>query len=148
LKLNTCSLRYKLELDVSYEDTKSTFVMWDREVSQLLGISAAQLRLNMIEVNLYIFSCHQYCYTDMSIYSYDTTFQAGITNRLEYPTLIDSIGQKSMVFKVKWQPRWKTGSVVSYKEGDAICELIKSKYPNAPVIVQLSLYNIQITKLI
>ncbi|KEH22461.1 plant OB fold protein, putative [Medicago truncatula] len=60
--IETEIVRYKLELDVSYEGTKSTFVMWDREVSQLLGISAAQFRLNMIE--------------------------AGITNRLEYPMLI------------------------------------------------------------
>lgn len=42
--------RYKLEADVSYEDHKSTFVIWDREVTQLLGISAAQLRTNLIQV--------------------------------------------------------------------------------------------------
>jgi hypothetical protein len=37
-------------VEASYEFTKATFVLWDAEVSQLLGISASQLRLNMISV--------------------------------------------------------------------------------------------------
>jgi len=37
-------------MDVSYELERGSFVVWDREVTQMLGISAAQLRLNMIQV--------------------------------------------------------------------------------------------------
>jgi hypothetical protein len=54
------TVRYKLEIDVSYDNTKATFVLWDREVTQLLGISAAQLRSNMIQVYSY-FSYLYYC---------------------------------------------------------------------------------------
>jgi hypothetical protein len=32
---NLC--RYKLEMDVSYDDDKTVFVVWDREVTQMLG---------------------------------------------------------------------------------------------------------------
>lgn len=98
-------VRYKLELDVSYGETKAIFVLWDREATQLLGISAALLRTNMIE--------------------------AGITNRLEYPMLMDNIGPKTLAFKIKWQPKWKTISVVSYREGDVLAQLVRSKFPNA-----------------
>jgi len=38
-------------MDVSYEEDKTTFVLWDREVTQLLGIPTSQLRTNMIKVN-------------------------------------------------------------------------------------------------
>ncbi|RHN55405.1 putative nucleic acid-binding protein [Medicago truncatula] len=105
-------VRYKLDLNVSYENTKGTFVMWDREATQLLGISAAQLRTNMI--------------------------QAGITNRLDYPMLLDGIGEKTYVFKVKWQPKWKTTSVVCYRDADALVNLVKAKFPNAKVIPLLN----------
>jgi len=43
-------IRYKLDVEVEYEDTKSTFVLWDREVTILLGINVVQLRSNMIQV--------------------------------------------------------------------------------------------------
>ncbi|RHN78616.1 putative non-specific serine/threonine protein kinase [Medicago truncatula] len=99
--------RYKLEMDVLYGDTKATFVFWDRESTQLLGISAAQLRINMI--------------------------QAGITNRLEYPMLMDSIGGKTMAFKIKWQPKCKTISVVCYRQGDVLAKLVSSKFPEAVI---------------
>lgn len=54
------TVRYKLEIDVSYDNTKAKFVIWDREVTQLLGISAAQLRSDMIQVYSY-FSYLYYC---------------------------------------------------------------------------------------
>jgi len=43
--------KYELEVEVSYEDDNTTFVIWAREVTQLLGIPAAQLRSNMIQVH-------------------------------------------------------------------------------------------------
>jgi hypothetical protein len=48
------AVRYKLEIDVSYENTKAKFVLWDREVAQLLGLSATQLRSDMIQVYSYL----------------------------------------------------------------------------------------------
>lgn len=96
-------VRYKLEIYVSYENTKATFVLWDREVTQLLGISAAQLRSDMI--------------------------QSGITNRFEYPTIIDGIAEETFVFKVKWHPRWKSFYVVCYREGDDFVNQVTSKLP-------------------
>jgi len=48
--------------------------------------------------------------------------KAGLTTRLEYPRMMDNFAEKTMVFKVKWQPRWKSTSVVCYKEGDAFVE--------------------------
>jgi hypothetical protein len=52
--------RYKIEIDVSYESEKATFVLWDREVNQLMGVSAAQLRHNMIQVHQFAFSYQLY----------------------------------------------------------------------------------------
>lgn len=97
-------VRYKLEMDVSYAFDSAKFVVWDREVTQMLGISAAQLRLNMI--------------------------QAGITNRFEYPMLMDQLAEKTFVFKVKWQPRWKSCSVVCYKEGPEFVNQVVARFPN------------------
>lgn len=97
-------VRYKLEMDVSYDMDRTVFVVWDREVTQMLGISAAQLRSNMI--------------------------QAGITNRFEFPPIMDDLAEKTMVFKVKWQPRWKSCSVVCYKEGEAFIDRVRAKFPN------------------
>ncbi|MCI45910.1 replication protein A1-like protein, partial [Trifolium medium] len=36
--------KYRLEVDVGYENSKTTFTFWDREVAQLLKKSAADLR--------------------------------------------------------------------------------------------------------
>ncbi|KAL5063778.1 hypothetical protein RYX36_025515 [Vicia faba] len=38
--------------------------------------------------------------------------KAGIDDLLEYPISLDYLIEKKMVFKVKWQPKWKTTSVV------------------------------------
>lgn len=51
--INNCQhIRFKIEGEVSYEFSKAAFVLWGREVTQLLGISVAQLRINMIQVPL------------------------------------------------------------------------------------------------
>jgi hypothetical protein len=42
--------KYRLDLDVSYNNTQSVFTFWDRECTQILGISAANLRDKMINV--------------------------------------------------------------------------------------------------
>lgn len=97
-------VRYKLEMDVSYDLDKAVFVVWDREVAAMLGVSAAQLRNNQI--------------------------QAGVTNRLEFPMIMDDLAGKTFVFKVKWQPRWKSCSVVCFKEGTAFINQVRAKFPN------------------
>jgi len=56
--------------------------------------------------------------------------QAGITNRLEYPMMLDGMAHKTAVAKVKWQPKWKTSSVVCLKEGTTFVDQVKSKFPN------------------
>lgn len=93
---------------MSYENEKTTFVIWDREVHQLLGISAAQLRTNMIQV--------------------------GITNILEFPLILDTLSSKSMVAKVKWQPKWKTCSVVNLKVDKVFENQVIKKFPQHQVI--------------
>lgn len=42
---------------------------------------------------------------------------------------IDSIAEKTFVFKVKWQPRWKSFSVVCYRTGQPLIDQVISKFP-------------------
>jgi hypothetical protein len=42
--------KYRLDVDVCYNNTESIFTFWDRECTQILGISAADLRDKMIAV--------------------------------------------------------------------------------------------------
>jgi len=70
---------------------------------------------------------------------------AGITNRFDYPMIIETIAEKTLVFKVKWQPKWKSFSVVSYKGGDAFVNQISSKFPIVQVPLILTLFPILYT---
>ncbi|XP_058744322.1 uncharacterized protein LOC131616890 [Vicia villosa] len=74
--------------------TKSSFVIWDREAFQLLKVTAAQMRTNLLE--------------------------AGITDPLEFPVALDALVGMTMVFKVKWQPDWENASVMSIFEDDIV----------------------------
>jgi len=47
--------------------------------------------------------------------------------------IMDSLAGKSIVVKVKWQPKWKTCSVVTLKEGPAFVDQIKNKFPEHQV---------------
>lgn len=44
--------------------------------------------------------------------------------------MMDSIAEKNVVAKVKWQPRWKTCSVICLKEGPSFVQQVESKFPN------------------
>jgi len=97
--------------DVSYDDTKAKFALWDREVTQLLGISVAQPRTNMISV-LYPTSTSYPRYTLIQFLHFSFIHYVLLNisrlrsvTALSTPTIIDSIAEKTMVFKVKWQPR-------------------------------------------
>jgi hypothetical protein len=48
--------------------------------------------------------------------------------------LVDDLAEKTFVFKVKWQPRWKSCSVVCYKEGEAFVDQVVAKFPIVVVI--------------
>jgi len=63
---------------------------------------------------------------------------AGITNHFEYPMIIETIAEKTLVFKVKWQPKWKSFSVVSYKERNAFVNQVSSKFPIVEVALILT----------
>jgi hypothetical protein len=74
-------------------------------------------------------------YKHLYIYIYIcSSSQAGITNRFEYPMLMDQLAEKTFVFKVKWQPRWKSCSVVCYKEGPEFVNQVVARFPNVVVI--------------
>ncbi|XP_058727010.1 uncharacterized protein LOC131598426 [Vicia villosa] len=93
-KTETAIYRYKILIEVFNAGTKATFVIWDREAFQLLKVTAAQMRTDLIE--------------------------AGVTDPLDFPVALDALVGKTMVFKVKWQPDWENGSVMSILEDDIV----------------------------
>ncbi|CAJ2632103.1 unnamed protein product [Trifolium pratense] len=95
-------LRYKLDVEVGDGDVKATFVFWDRECEQLIGKSATVLRAQML--------------------------QDGIIDPLDYPEDIDLMTVKKLAVKVKWQPKWKTGSVIQINQGDEFINEISAMF--------------------
>ncbi|XP_058753022.1 uncharacterized protein LOC131626208 [Vicia villosa] len=93
-KTETAIYRYKILIEVFNAGTKASFVIWDREAFQLLKVTAAQMRTNLLE--------------------------AGITDPLEFPVALDALVGMTMVFKVKWQPDWENASVMSIFEDDIV----------------------------
>jgi hypothetical protein len=47
--------------------------------------------------------------------------------------IMDKLAGKSMVAKVKWQPKWKSCSVVCLKVGTAFVDQVKNKFPEHQV---------------
>ncbi|PNY13751.1 hypothetical protein L195_g010417, partial [Trifolium pratense] len=95
-------LRYKLDVEVGDGDVKATFVFWDRECEQLIGKSATVLHAQML--------------------------QDGIMDPLDYPEDIDLMTVKKLAVKVKWQPKWKTGSVIQINQGDEFINEISAMF--------------------
>jgi Sec-independent protein secretion pathway component TatC len=77
-----------------------------------------------------------YAQSVSSYFHYSLFVQAGITNRFEYPMLMDKLAEKTWVAKVKWQPKWKSCSVVCIKTGQAFVNQVCEKFPH----FQLFLY--------
>ncbi|XP_045831696.1 uncharacterized protein LOC123923096 isoform X3 [Trifolium pratense] len=100
-------LRYKLDVEVGDGQAKATFVFWDRECEQLIGKSALVLRSEMLA--------------------------DGIHDPLDYPEDIDLIAGKTLAVKVKWQPKWKTGSVIQINQADDFINEITSQFPPTDV---------------
>ncbi|WJX29887.1 hypothetical protein P8452_18484 [Trifolium repens] len=97
------NLRFKLEYEVDYEGTTAKIVLWDQQCNELLGKTAAELQLIMIE--------------------------AGVTNPLEYPLCVDNICGRTFALRIKWQPTWGTCSVQSLKEDDTIIKKTIDQFP-------------------
>ncbi|XP_058783248.1 uncharacterized protein LOC131657918 [Vicia villosa] len=113
-------LRYRILIDVINNGCRATFVLWDRECTELLEVTAAQMR--------------------------NTLLEAGVTNPLEYPVALDSLVGLKLGFKVKWQPDWDNGTVVSIYRDEAVMlkllhsfgqEMAPSPSREAPSIKQL-----------
>ncbi|XP_045790716.1 uncharacterized protein LOC123885475 isoform X2 [Trifolium pratense] len=100
-------IRYKLDVEVAAGDVKATFVFWDRECAQILGISAADLRAEMLAL--------------------------GINDPLSNPVIMDDIAGKTLDVKLKWQAKWKTGSVIGIHESPEFALDIQSQFPAANV---------------
>ncbi|KAK2361919.1 hypothetical protein QL285_087024 [Trifolium repens] len=96
--------KYRLDVDVCYNNTESVFTFWDRECTQILGISAADLRDKMIA--------------------------AGITDPTIYPVEIDTIEGKTLAVKIKWQYKWKNASVNQVHVGEQFIADIKLRFPS------------------
>ncbi|CAJ2663092.1 unnamed protein product [Trifolium pratense] len=90
-------LRYKIEVQV-----------WDNSCIDLLGVSAGELRKNMLK--------------------------DGVTDRLEYPETIDEMMGRTFAFRIKWQKEWKQGSVLECKDSkDLVGRIQKEFYDGMPI---------------
>jgi hypothetical protein len=52
--------KYRLDMEVVYNNTESVFTFWDRECTQMLGISASDLRDKMIAVSIFYYISHNF----------------------------------------------------------------------------------------
>ncbi|PNX69489.1 hypothetical protein L195_g056743, partial [Trifolium pratense] len=81
--------RYKVEVEVRFQDQKIRFVFSDCECQQLIGKTAEELKTILVE--------------------------AGEFDPDEYPTELDDMMDKELAFKVKAQSYYKLVSVLNYK---------------------------------
>ncbi|XP_058784014.1 uncharacterized protein LOC131658771 [Vicia villosa] len=79
---------YKIEVEGFHLDTFCKFIFWDRECTQILGISAAQM--------------------------WDIMIQAGITDPLDFPLKLDAMLDLDLALRVRWQPSWDSCSVIMF----------------------------------
>jgi hypothetical protein len=59
--------RYKLDVEVEAGGFRTTFVFWDRECNELLGKTATQLHMEMVEVTIQKYN-FLYCYLIITIF--------------------------------------------------------------------------------
>ncbi|WJX39532.1 hypothetical protein P8452_27064 [Trifolium repens] len=97
------NMRYKLDVEVEAEGFRTTFVFWDRECNELLGKTATQLHMEMVEIE--------------------------VRNPLEYPLVLDKIGGRTLACKVKLQQNWGNYSVSQARGDDVIIEKIRDQFP-------------------
>ncbi|KAJ1399960.1 hypothetical protein SESBI_29938 [Sesbania bispinosa] len=99
-------IRYKLEVQVSHQKECAKFVLWDKQCVQLLGVSAAELSNQLIEV-----------LTD------------GELDPMAFPEAIDGILGKTLAFRVKVQPTYGKSSVNQISDDAQIIESILGNLP-------------------
>ncbi|KAK2447811.1 replication protein A 70 kDa DNA-binding subunit B [Trifolium repens] len=105
-------IRYKLDVEVENLNVKASFVFWDRECAQILNQKAEHLRAKMIK--------------------------DGINDPLDYPQDLDDIGGKTLAVKVKWQPNWKSGSVMAVIEDETFISNLQTQFPPEEAAVSKS----------
>ncbi|KAK2452113.1 hypothetical protein QL285_011107 [Trifolium repens] len=97
-------LKYKVEVEVRYQDQKIRTVFWDRECEELIGQSAAEVK--------------------------DVMVQEGEFDPTEYPIALDKLVGTEFALKVKAQPTFKMVSLLNYKTDPDIIQHIKDQIPN------------------
>ncbi|KAK2423393.1 replication protein A 70 kDa DNA-binding subunit B [Trifolium repens] len=98
-------IRYKLDVEVENLNVKASFVFWDRECAQILNQKAEHLRAKMIK--------------------------DGINDLLDYPQDVDDIRGRTLTVKVKWQPNWKSSSVMAVIEDETFISNLQTQFPPA-----------------
>ncbi|RHN55783.1 putative nucleic acid-binding protein [Medicago truncatula] len=95
--------RYKVEVQVEHKGSKARFLFWDELTVSILGISATDLREQMI--------------------------QAGHTNSKTYPKLLDKlVFKKKKVFKVKAHPGSNPCSIIQFSESEQLLGNLEKQF--------------------
>jgi hypothetical protein len=53
----------------------------------------------------------------------------GINDPLDYPQDVDDIGGRTLAVKVKWQPNWKSGSIMAIIDDENFITNLQSQFP-------------------
>ncbi|KAK2372875.1 hypothetical protein QL285_073962 [Trifolium repens] len=56
-----------------------------------------------------------------------TTLEDGVTDRLEYPLLLDEMMGRTFAFRVKWQKEWNQCSVLECKDSNVLVKRLKKE---------------------
>ncbi|XP_006582508.3 uncharacterized protein LOC114414322 [Glycine soja] len=107
-KSNTGTVaRFRIEILVSQEKECAEFVLWDKECVQLLNVTAAELKKQLID--------------------------DGEVDPLAFPEAIECILGKMLAFKIKVQPRCRKSFVIQISDDEQIIDSIKLKLPSDEV---------------
>ncbi|KAL5099736.1 hypothetical protein RYX36_004063, partial [Vicia faba] len=91
--------RFKIFVEVVHEGNTAKFLFWNQEATELLDTTAAQTRATMIH--------------------------DGITDSLEFPLALDVMLGKKFAFKVKWDPKWKSSSIVQFIKDNHLITILE-----------------------
>ncbi|WJX79689.1 hypothetical protein P8452_62787 [Trifolium repens] len=94
-------LRYRVDVIVGQGDAKSKFVFWDNSCIDLLGSTASEVKQTMLA--------------------------DGVTDRLEYPLLLDEIMGRTFAFRVRWQKEWNQCSVLECKDNNVLVKRLQKE---------------------
>ncbi|KAK2381460.1 hypothetical protein QL285_069055 [Trifolium repens] len=106
-------LKYKVEVEVRYQDQKIRTVLWDRECEELIGQSAAEVK--------------------------DVMVQEGEFDPTDYLIALDKLVGTEFALKVKAQPTFKMVSLLNYKTDPDIIQHIKDQIPNLETTSKLTI---------